>query len=418
MKLNLKQDWSLLSKRAKIFYIIFSVLNLWLFLLLLIQAKAGFIPAFIFYVFWQAAIWIYFMFRYKLRKKSKSGEWVDAALFAVLAATLIRTLLIEAYQIPTSSMEKSLLVGDFLFVSKVNYGPRVPMTPIAFPFVHHTLPVTGGKAYSEALKIPYYRIAGFQKIKNNDVVVFNYPAENEGRPVDKKENYIKRCVGIPGDSIKVVNAELYVNNKKADVPEMFQTSYTVQTSAPFNTLRLQELGVTEAETNGAEGGYIFYVTPKIAAEIKKMSNVVSISPLISPKGNNPEVFPNLPTQLQWSIDNFGSIYVPKKGDVVKLDTITFFMYEKAIREYEGNESFTMRGGKYFIEDKEVTTYTFKMNYYFMMGDNRHRSYDGRSWGFVPEDHIVGKALFIWLSMDAAKSGVKKIRWNRIFNAIR
>jgi len=198
MKFNLKQDWALLSKRARIFYIVFSVLNLLLFLALVINSTAGFIPSLIYFVFWQVAIWVYYMFRYKFRKKVNGGEWIDAGMFAIIAATLIRTFFIEAYQIPSSSMEKSLLRGDFLFVSKVNYGARVPNTPISFPFVHQYLPIIGGKAYSEALKLPYFRLPGVQNIKNNDVVVFNYPGETEF-PVDKKTNYIKRCIGIAGD---------------------------------------------------------------------------------------------------------------------------------------------------------------------------------------------------------------------------
>ena len=175
MKINLKEDWKLLSKRAAIFYVAFSVINLITFLLLFSQTDAGFLSSFIYFLFWQVAIWVYYMFRYKRRNKMKGGEWIDAAMFAVIAATLIRTFFIEAYQIPTSSMEKSLLRGDFLFVSKMNYGARVPMTPISFPFVHQELPIIGGKAYSEALKLPFYRLPGFQEIKNNDVVVFNYP---------------------------------------------------------------------------------------------------------------------------------------------------------------------------------------------------------------------------------------------------
>lgn len=418
MKIDLKQDWKLLSKRAKIFYIIFSVINLLVFVLLLFSAKAGFSPSLIYFAFWQLSIWFYFMFRYKKRKSMAVGEWIDAGIFAVLAATLIRTFFIEAYQIPTSSMEKSLLVGDFLFVSKINYGPRVPNTPVSFPFVHHTMPVTGGKAYSEILKLPYYRLMPFQKIKNNDVVVFNYPAENEGRPVDKKENYIKRCVGISGDSLTVIDGVLHINNQKAQYGNTYQTSFTVQTSAPFNQARLRELDITEIEFNGTEGGFTVYTSKAVAEEMKKMPNVVSVTPLVAPRGKNPEIFPHIPGQLDWSIDQFGPIYIPKKGDVITLDSINFFIYEKAIRDYENNPKLTMRGGKYFINEQEIITYTFKLNYYFMMGDNRHRSYDGRGWGFVPEDHVVGKALFIWMSSDPIGKGLEKVRWNRIFKWIR
>lgn len=416
MKFNLRDNWELLSRRAKIFYIVFSVLNLWLFFVLLIIAKAGFFQALIFFLFWEIAIWVYYMFRYKKRKTMGGGEWIDAGMFAIIAATLIRTFFIEAYQIPTSSMERSLLVGDFLFVSKVNYGARVPMTPISFPFVHHTMPVVGGKAYSEALKLPYYRLPGFQKIKNNDVVVFNFPAEELGRPVDKKENYIKRCLAIGGDNFRIENGVVYVNGEKADLPEESQTSYNVLTTRSITSKKLSELGITEGGPNQIEGGYTLHTTKGIIDQVKALDNVKSIEPLVQHGGVFPDIFP-YETALGWNVDNFGPIYVPKEGDKISLDSFTYVLYQKLIREYENNPDFTVKDGKYYLGGKEITDYTFKMNYYFMIGDNRHRSLDSRFWGFVPEDHIVGKALFIWMSMDPNASGFSKIRWNRIFDLI-
>ncbi len=416
MKFSLKENWSLLSKRAKIFYIVFSILNFWLFIILLTKANAGFIPSLIFFIFWEAAIWIYYMFRYKHRKRVSGGEWIDAGMFAIIAATLIRTLFIEAYQIPTSSMEKSLLVGDFLFVSKLNYGPRVPMTPISFPFVHHTMPVTGGKAYSEALKLPYWRLPGIQKIKNNDVVVFNFPAEELGRPVDKKENYIKRCLAISGDSFKIVNGVAYVNGQKADLPEMSQTSYNVLTTRALTSKTFKEMDITEGGPNAIEGGYTIHTTAENRDKLMAMDNVKSVTPLIQEKGSFAEIFPHV-TSLGWTVDNFGSIYVPKAGDVIQLDSLNYKIYEQAIRVYEGNEDFSLLDGKFYIAGEEVSSYTFRYNYYFMIGDNRHRSLDSRFWGFVPEDHIVGKALFIWMSMDPNETGFSKIRWSRIFDLI-
>ena len=418
MNIDLKGDWGLLSRRARIFYIVFSVFNFWLLIILLTKAGAGFIPALIFFLFWEVAIWVYYMFRYKFRNNVKGGEWIDAAMFAVLAATIIRTLFIEAYQIPTPSMEKSLLRGDFLFVSKVNYGARVPMTPISFPFVHHTMPVTGGKAYSEALKLPYWRLPGLQEIKNNDVVVFNYPAEREGnRPVDKKTNYIKRCLAIPGDSFRISNQDVFINNKLVEDPGKGQIYYEVITTVPFNPKTFQDLGITAHETHENQGIYTIPMTREHVSKMEAMSNVASIKPIVDPIGRDISLFPHRQTST-WTLDNYGSIYVPRKGDEIKLDTFNYYIYEKAIREYEGNEDFMMRNGKFYMGDQEITSYTFQMNYYFMIGDNRHMSADSRYWGFVPEDHIVGKALFIWMSMDPDKTGFfKRIRWGRLFNGI-
>jgi len=423
MKFNLKQDWALLSKRARIFYIVFSVLNLLLFLALVINSTAGFIPSLIYFVFWQVAIWVYYMFRYKFRKKVNGGEWIDAGMFAIIAATLIRTFFIEAYQIPSSSMEKSLLRGDFLFVSKVNYGARVPNTPISFPFVHQYLPIIGGKAYSEALKLPYFRLPGVQNIKNNDVVVFNYPGETEF-PVDKKTNYIKRCIGIAGDSLKIVNGQVYINGKLPAKPVHGQTSYRVQASTVINPRTLEELDISEFGYNENSGGYTMFMTEANRDAIKKLPGIVDVEPLINPKGIYPEIFPYIPKSLPWSHDNYGTIYIPKAGDKIKLDTINVWIYKEIIERYENNPEFRVSQGKFYIGDKEITEYTFKMNYYFMMGDNRHRSADSRYWGFVPEDHVVGKALFIWMSIEQDgtysgrhKSLFSRIRWSRLFNRI-
>ncbi len=423
MKINFKQDWELLSKRAKIFYIIFSVINLITFITLLTSTDAGVISPLIYFVFWQVAIWVYYMFRYKFRKKVNGGEWIDAAMFAIIAATLIRTFFIEAYQIPTSSMEKSLLRGDFLFVSKANYGARVPMTPISFPFVHQTMPLVGGKAYSEALKLPFYRLPGFQKIKNNDIVVFNYPGEDEF-PVDKKTNYIKRCIAIAGDSLKIIDRQVYVNGVKPASPVHGQTSYKVQTSTVIDRRTLEKLDISEYGYNEYVGGYDMYISKENLAELNKLPGIVDVVPVIDKKGPYPEIFPHVKS-LGWSKDNYGSIYVPKKGDKITLDSVTGYIYYDAIKKYEDNPDFRIdENGKCYMGSDLISDYTFKMDYYFMMGDNRHRSADSRYWGFVPEDHIVGKALFIWMSIeqDGIYGGRKKnifsrIRWSRLFNRI-
>ncbi len=422
MKFNLKEDWKLLSKRAAIFYVVFSIINFITFILLVAQTDAGFISPLIYFIFWQVAIWVYYMFRYKYRKKVSGGEWIDAGMFAIIAATLIRTFFIEAYQIPTSSMEKSLLRGDFLFVSKMNYGARVPMTPISFPFVHQQLPVTGGKAYSEALKLPYYRLPGIQKIKNNDIVVFNYPGE-DNFPVDKKTNYIKRCVAIPGDNLKVEDGWVYINGKKADVAVHGQMSYQVTTSSVIDRKTLEKIDISEYGYNEYAGGYEMWMTKKNQEELTKLPGIVEILPRIDKPGKYPEIYPHIPDVLPWSRDNYGTIYVPKKGDILKLDSATMWLYKELIEKYEEN-SYRIIDGKPMIDGNVISEYEVKMNYYFMMGDNRHRSADSRYWGFVPEDHIVGKALFIWMSIEQDKiyggrhkNLLSRIRWRRLFNRI-
>jgi len=422
MKFNLKEDWKLLSKRAAIFYIVFSIVNLLTFILLVVNTDAGIIAPLIYFVFWQVAIWVYYMFRYKFRKKVSGGEWIDAGMFAIIAATLIRTFFIEAYQIPTSSMEKSLLRGDFLFVSKVNYGARVPMTPISFPFVHQELPLTGGKSYSEALKLPYYRLPGVEKIENNDIVVFNYPGEDD-RPTDKKTNYIKRCVAIAGDSLKVVNGLVYINGKAAQVAVNGQMSYAMQTSTAVGRRDLEKIDISEYGTNGT-GYYELFMTEENKDQLAKFPGIVDITPKIDKAGKYPEIFPHIPDQLPWSRDNYGSIYVPKKGDVLPINSSTMWIYKDLIEKYENNPTYAIKDGKAYIDGKEITEYKVNMNYYFMMGDNRHRSADSRYWGFVPEDHVVGKALFIWMSIEQngiyggrKKNIFSRIRWSRLFNRI-
>lgn len=366
----------------------------------------------------------------KQKPKVKKGffrEWFDAIIFAVVAATIIRLFLIEAYTIPTSSMEKSLLIGDFLFVSKVSYGPRIPNTPIAFPFAHHTMPLTGGKSYLEWLKLPYHRLPGFGKIENNDVVVFNYPME-DFRPVDKRENYIKRCVGIPGDTLEVRDRVLYINGTQAEMPPKMQSSYNVKTDGSgFNPKVLRKLDITEGGRVSNQGDFTLTMTDDAVSQVSKFNNVKEVAPAISRKGDFAEyIFPNSDPSIKsiegkkffWNVDNFGPIWIPKKGTTVQLTPETLPVYERAIVLYEGN-NLKLENGQVFINGELVTEYTFAMDYYFMMGDNRHNSADSRFWGFVPEDHIVGKAVFIWLSLDnAATSFGEKVRWRRIFNVIR
>ncbi len=367
------------------------------------------------------------------KKKSALREWTDAIVFAVIAATLIRTFFIEAYVIPTPSMERSLLVGDFLFVSKVNYGARTPITPIAFPFAHHTMPLIGTKAYWDGIKLPYYRLPGLSDVKRGDVVVFNYPMDADSplyRPVDKRENFIKRCQGIAGDTLSVVDAQVYVNGKAAPTPPGSEMEYTFTTNGgDLNPQVLSDLNVTQYP------GRDYQTMTKASADaLKGYSNVKDFKPVISKKGVTDPQSPVYPTNpghpvgppnlmlngkqpdYKWSVDNYGPIIIPKKGWTVKLDSLTYPLYERCINTYENNK-LEVKGSDIYINGKKTDSYTFKLNYYWMMGDNRHDSDDSRYWGFVPEDHIVGKALFIWMSWDENASFFSKIRWSRLFNGI-
>ncbi|WP_084163831.1 signal peptidase I [Olivibacter sitiensis] len=352
------------------------------------------------------------------KKKSKTREWADAMVFAVIAATFVRTFFIEAYAIPTGSMEKSLLVGDYLFVSKMHYGARLPITPIAFPFAHNTMPLVGSKSYWDGLKLPYKRLPGLQPIRRNEPVVFNLPSDGGApnyHPVDRKENYIKRAVGIPGDTLVITKATVFVNGQASPIPATGQYLYSVYTDGnSLNPQRLHDLRIDVAYSSPE---YLeMFLTPTLAGTISNWSGVTRVEMIRKPKGNGEwNIFPD--SSLHWNQDEYGSFIVPKKGWTTPLDAKTVTLYKKAISEYEGHR-LEKRADGYYIDDRKATHYTFAMDYYWMMGDNRHNSLDSRYWGFVPEDHIVGKPLFVWLSLDEAGSLFEKIRWERFFMPIK
>lgn len=324
----------------------------------------------------------------------------------------------EAFTIPTPSMEKTLLAGDFVLVSKINYGPRIPHTPLSFPFSHQKLPFSeNANSFLDWIKIPYSRIPGFSEIKNNDIVVFNYPMEDE-YPVDQRTHYIKRCVAIAGDTFEVKNGAILINNKELEMPENLQFSYHVKSTATdINPKTLEKMGVSEGGKTSNRGDYSLMLTTGIAAKIKHLKDVSSVNILYEKQGvYNDYIFPNN-KKMPWNIDNYGPLVIPKAGDTLTLDTINLSLYHRIISVYEKND-LQVKNDSIFINGKYATTYTFKMNYYFMMGDNRHNSADSRFWGFVPEDHIVGKAVFILLSLNKEADWKNKIRWERCFSSLK
>lgn len=365
----------------------------------------------------------------EVQPKSKVREWVDAIAFAVVAATLIRWLIMEAYTIPTPSMEKSLLVGDFLFVSKFHYGTRTPKTPLQLPLTHQKIWFTNIPSYSKAIQLPQYRLPGISSVKRNDVVVFNVPGIEENNlyipkskwidyPVDLKTNYIKRCVAIAGDTLQIKDHQVFVNGTLSEQEPGLQHDYSVYAKSQINERILDKYeieGFQIISNTDTQVRYAMPLTQEVAEELKKLPFIDSVV-FETRKNVEFNIYPDA-AKFPWSGDFFGPLVVPKEGMTINIDSTTLTLYGKMIERYEHNEDVKMENGKLFIEGKELSTYTFKQNYYFMMGDNRHNSLDSRYWGFVPEDHIVGKAFFIWLSLDSNASFFNKIRWSRFFNLI-
>ena len=361
---------------------------------------------------------------------NKTADTVSSLLFAIIVATLVHTYVMQPYTIPTASLEKSLLVGDFLFVSKFHYGARTPLTPIAEPMVHDTLPILKIKSYLDFPQLPYFRFPAWEEVNRNDIVVFNWPADTVRyfgdrnsigirKPIDKKSNYVKRCVGVPGDSLSIKDGYVYINNKLLALPERAkpQYSYTITTdgSSFDQTYITKDLHITDDIYQTGQTTFLFRaITDEAAERLRQNPIVKSVDRNISHDAD-PSIFPS---KTNWNVDNFGPIYIPQKGKTVALNAKSLPFYKTIISEYEKND-LKINGDEIRINGKIATSYTFKQDYYWMMGDNRHNSEDSRFWGYVPENHIVGKPVFIWMSIDGINDGFKnwKIRWERLFTTV-
>ena len=375
------------------------------------------------------------LFKKKKEQKQKGPirEWFDSVLFAVVAATLIRWAFLEAYTIPTGSMERSLLINDFLFVSKMHYGTRAPMTPLQVPLTHQKIWFTEMPSYSDAIELPYFRFPGFTHVKNGDVVVFNYPGCPERPdpyggfdkyPVDLRTNYIKRCIGIAGDKVEIRDTQVFVNGEIFENPPGMQKWYTVESNTSINPNLWKKNDVTLRGSSSSDGKvyYAINATQSGIENLKGLDFITNIYPDVIKKNDSLtyyKTFPYAPDLVNWNRDNFGPITIPKKGMSVDMtDPLNIALYKGVITTFDHNDNAEYKDGKVYINGEPIVEYTFNQDYYFMMGDNRYESDDSRFWGFVPEDHIVGKAVFIWMSLDSEGTFLNKIRWNRLFSIIK
>jgi len=421
----------------------------WWFLLGLIIVFDTFITRKVKWAFWKK--------RYKEGEKRNGWlDWLDAIIFALIVSTFIKSFFFEAYMIPTSSMERTLMTGDYLFVSKLSYGPKVSQTPLSFPLVHNVLPVTGGESYLTWIQNPYRRLKGLSKVKRDDIVVFNFPHGDTVlkaiptddyytrvrihgreqtirmygpvvvRPDDKKDNYVKRCVAVAGDTMSIVNGKVYVNGvAQANIPGIQNTYVVITNGTQINSKILDQMSLSPEELyyDSSLPGYIAF--PMNESETQKISSLPNVLEVRQNIDIYPPDFPDFKQMIfpftdtlsyKWTRDNFGPLWIPASGATVKLTPENLPLYHRIITSYEGNK-LEVKDGTIYINGEEVNSYTFKMDYYFMLGDNRHNSLDSRYWGFVPESHVVGSPAVIWFSKSQFKSFPKSIRWKRIFKFV-
>lgn len=389
-----------------------------------------------------------------LKPKTAAGEWISSILFAVVAATIIHTYVLQPFTIPTSSLEKTLLVGDFLFVSKFHYGARTPMTSVSFPMVHDTIPILRKKSYLNKPQLPYLRFPGFQEIKRNDIVVFNWPTDTlidinrpskgfKVKPLDKKSNYVKRCVGIPGDILEIKNGYVYINGKQNSLPDRakLQFRYKIVSKSSFvkrdNSGRylnqpsafvsshfdISDIYISDIDRNNKVITHIAQLTDEAYQKVKNNPNVIKVEKLTVEEGTwDQSTFPQDPN-FKWNTKYFGPITIPKAGKSTEITIENIALYKRIIEVYEGSEigvenKISLSGTQVKLNGEVLTEYTFLQDYYWMMGDNRDNSQDARMWGFVPFNHVVGKPVFIWMSWDSNAEGLmNKIRWKRLFTTV-
>ncbi len=361
------------------------------------------------------------------KQKTFFQEWRDSLVFAVVVATLIRWATVEAFVVPTGSMENTILPGDFLFVSKFHYGSRTPATPLQVPLTHQTIWGTTIPSYLDWIELPTYRFPGISKIKREDVIVFNVPplSQNNGvhYPMDLKTYYVKRCVAVAGDRFEIKDRQAYANGVALHNPDNMKFRHLVYAKDEINKRNLTRLGLSASDCILIDRAasnhvtYLMYLTKDQIAELKSTPYITSIKDDPSTHaGADPGIFPSS-KYSPWNGDNYGPIIIPAKGMKITVNDSTLAFYAQAIKDYEHNENVEVSNGELKINGTLLKEYTFKQNYYFMVGDNRHNSLDSRYWGFVPEDHIVGKPLFIWLSIDQDADFTHKIRWSRLMNIV-
>ena len=455
--------WAIFSFWS-ILYILFSIWmeNLWLLCGLIVLVDI-YITKYIPWGAWKQT---------KNAQLNKLFEFVDDILYALIAVYIINLFVFQNYQIPSPSLEKTLLVGDFLCVSKLSYGPRVPNTPLSFPLVQNTLPIFGCNSYVEWPAWGYKRVKGFGSVKRNDIVVFNFPAgdtvalrmQNPDyymlvhdlgrekihalpdvygkviyRPVDKRENFVKRCIGMPGDNLQLIENQVYINGEKMKNPQKMQLNYYVETDGTyFSEEQFRALEVSKSDRkmvsfnesyhhslletigfkmNANSQSNQVYLLPLTEKAVEMVRKLPFVKQVVLDKDMWSGVYP-VGYNLGWARDNYGPVWIPQKGQTIELNPQNLALYTRCIVNYENNTLETLPDGKIRINGQETTTYTFRYDYYFMLGDNRHNSADSRMWGFVPEDHIVGKPLMVWLSLDKDRNLLNGgIRWNRMFRKV-